>query len=330
MPNHRILFISKGETKSPTRYRALDYFSRFEQAGWTPIHRDAAKSLGGRRSLLKDVANADVVVILRKTFSVPYRYLLRKYAKHLVFDLDDAIFLNDNGTPSGQRMRNFRGLLGRCDLAWAGNQYLADACLASCPDVITAPTSIDPAIYDVTPKKPDDTLDLVWIGSSSTRKYLETLVPILERAASDFSNLRLKIIADFDLPSPRLKTISIPWTRETEATEIASSHVGLAPMSDDPWTRGKCGLKVLQYMAARLPVIASASGVHHDILEGEQIGYLAQSPDQWIDAIKTLHADSARREKMGNAGRKRLVANYSLDSTFAILLESLNRLVSDS
>ena len=330
MPNHSILFISKGETKAPTRYRALDYFSRFEQAGWKPLHRTAPKGLAGRRSLLNDVAKADVVVVLRKTFTAPFRYMLGKKAKRLVFDLDDAIFLNDDGTPSGSRHKSFHGVLKRCDLAWAGNQYLADACRSSCSEVLVAPTSIDPNTYDVTPHKPDENLDLVWIGSSSTRKYLESLVPVLEKVADDIPSLRLKIIADFDLSSPRLKTIAVPWQQETEATDIASSHIGLAPMSDDLWTRGKCGLKVLQYMAARLPVVASATGVHHDILKIDHTGYLASSPEQWIESLKKLLRDASLRNNMGNEGRKRLIANYSLDSTFAILLESLERLIVES
>lgn len=330
MATRSILFLSKGETKSSTRYRAFDYFPHFKEAGWDPSHVTVPKGIGGHLGLLRPIADADVVVVLRKTFTAPFRALLRRRARRLIFDFDDAIFLDDGGESSALRLRRFTSMLRTCDVIWAGNAYLARMCRSHNPQVLVAPTSIDPAKYDVESVKPADHLDLVWIGSSSTRKYLESIMPMLEEAASRVNNLRLKIIADFDLPSDRLTTLPLRWSAQGEAREIASSHIGIAPMPDDPWTRGKCGLKVLQYMAARLPVLVSASGVHHDIVCAAETGFLAQTPDQWIKAIEKMGADAVLRDAMGRAGRTRIIDRYSLDATFAKLLASLERLVAAS
>lgn len=330
MTKRCILFISKGESRASTRYRALDYFALFENAGWKAIHRSAPRSLPDRLALLKDAKQADVVVVLRKPFTGLYRGLLLRSARRLVFDLDDAIFLNDDGEPSGQRMRRFSSMARHCDLLWAGNSYLAETCRPFNDRVLLVPTSVAPEKYDVQAEKPVDSIDLVWIGSSSTRKYLDELLPTLETAASRIEGLRLKIIADFDVSSDRLDTLTIPWTTETEARDIASSHIGLAPLPDDPWTRGKCGLKTLQYMAAGLPVVASASGVHPEMIRHEQTGLLVDSPEEWIEALVRLSSDDPLRREMGKNGQRRVIEHYSLAATFESLVESLESLMSAS
>lgn len=325
-----ILFISKGESRASTRYRALDYFPLFENAGWKTRHRSAPRSLTDRLALLKAARLADVVVVLRKPFAGPYRGMLRRAARRLVFDLDDAIFLNDDGEPSGMRMRRFSSMARHCDLMWAGNAYLVDSCRPFNDRVLLAPTSIAPDKYDGQAEKPADSIDLVWIGSRSTRKYIDELLPTLEKAASRIDGLRLKIIADFEVSSDRLDTLAIPWSAETEAKDIASSHIGLAPLLDDPWTRGKCGLKTLQYMAAGLPVVASASGVHPEMIRNEQTGWLVDSPEEWIEALVRLSSDGDLRRKMGQSGRTRVIEHYSLEATFERLMASLESLLSDS
>lgn len=326
MTERCILFISKGESRASTRYRALDFFPLFVSAGWKVRHRATPRNLMDRLALLKAARQADVVVVLRKPFAGPYRGMLRRAARRLVFDLDDAIFLNDDGEPSGLRMRRFSSMARHCDLIWAGNAYLAERCRPFCDRVLLAPTSVAPNKYDVQAQPPSDSIDLVWIGSRSTRKYLDELLPTLEAAASQIKGLRLKIIADFDMPSDRLVTLAIPWSVLTEAKDIASSHIGLAPLPDDPWTRGKCGLKTLQYMAAGLPVVASASGVHPEMIENDRTGLLVDTPEEWIEALVRLSSNDALRQMMGQNGRMRVIEHYSLEATFKTLTDSLELL----
>ena len=328
MDRRRILFISKGVDRASTRYRALQYFGLLERAGWSPQHADAPSGLRECRAVFRAARAADVVVIVRRLFPWPVLMALRRAARRLVFDLDDAVFLNDDGTPSPGRQRRFAAAVRACDHAWAGNRYLADACRAHRPAVTIVPTSIDPAKYDVNPDKPDHAIDLVRIGSSATRKYLDDVMGSLDEAAGSVPQLRLKVIADFQPVAQRIDVRAVRWSADTEATELASSHIGLAPLRDDPWTRGKCGLKVLQYMAAGLPVIAADAGVHPEMIVPGQEGLLVRLPRDWVDGILALARDQQRREAMGRAGRDRVRAAYSIDAAAGTLLASLEALVS--
>ncbi len=267
------------------------------------MHLAANEGRGVSLRILAAARRADVVVVCRRPFNLPFRRALRAAAKRLVFDLDDAIFIGGEGRDSSVRRRRFASIAGLADEVWAGNDHLAERSSAHNDHVRVLPTSVDPHRYDVnddvSAAKPTESFDLVWIGSSSTRKYLEATMPALEAAAAHVPNLRLKIVADFDLPSERLTTVAVPWSADGEAAALVSSHVGLAPMSDDPWTRGKCGLKVLQYMAARLPVIAANAGVHLQMIEPGGTGLLVENERQWVEAIERLAQDAGLRGAWG-------------------------------
>ena len=327
MTDRSILFISKGEDSASTRYRAFNYYPYLEQAGWRPSHMTAAQGPLQRLQILRRAREADVVVILRKTLSPPFLYLLRKVARRLVFDFDDAIFVRSNGQPSRRRERGFRRIMEASDAVWAGNRHLADAAASINGHVSLLPTSIRPDRYDVAAEKPRNHVDLVWIGSSATRKYLVEALPAMEALAQRYPQLRMKIVADFDLETRDLVTLPVTWSEAVEARELAASHIGIAPMPDNPWTRGKCALKILQYMAAGLPVVASPAGVNRDVVIDGETGYLAASRDQWTDALQKLVCDAGLRERQGRLGRQRVLESYSEIATARSMLADLDSLV---
>ena len=325
MTDRRIVFISKGEDSASTRYRALDYFPYFEGAGWRPHHLTYRGAVKGATDYLQTARRADVVVVLRRTMAWPLLLALRNAAKFLVFDFDDAIFLKSSGEPSSRREARFRRMVRICDAVWAGNRHLASHALNYNTRVNVIPTSINPEKYTAMTTKPSDHIVLVWIGSQSTRKHLLTAMPQLEAAARAVPNLSLKIIADFALHSETLNIRSIPWSAESETSELASAHIGIAPLPDNPWTRGKCGLKVLQYMAAGLPVISSSTGVNAELVEHGSTGFLADNAEEWISAIRALADNAEQRIAMGHLGRARCAQHFSRDSTFQRMLVTLPR-----
>ncbi len=326
MKDKQILFISKGEHSASTRYRALSYFEPLRSNGWEPLHITAHGILP-RIKLLGIAKQAEVVVILRKTFSLSFLRLLRLCSKNLVFDLDDAVFCRSDGKLSKSRQMSFEKVTSICKQVWAGNLYLAEMAGRYNESVKIIPTSLNYRKYLLELEKNSDYFDLVWIGSRSTQKYLKECLPVLESVAENIPNLRLKIVADFNLPTKRLKTLAVPWSDNVEAEALASAHVGIAPMSDDPWTKGKCGLKVLQYMAAGLPVVSSPAGVNREIVQEGITGFFAENPDDWQKAIDRLFYDSDLRNAMGKAGQKRIIEHFSVDATFKKMSECLNSLV---
>lgn len=321
----KILFVSKGQQASSTRYRALQYFPNFITAGWQPKHVSIS---GGFIPVLRTfvaIRNADIVVLLRKTFPYPIFWLLRKLSKKLIFDFDDAIFCNTDGSYSKTRMRRFKSTISNCDYIFAGNEYLANEAKKYNPAVDIIPTSVETDKYDLSCEKDDASFELVWIGSKSTRKYIAEIIPSLENAAKSIPNLQLKIIADFELSSPELTIKNVQWNEHSEAIELCKADIGLAPMPENDWTKGKCALKVLQYMAAGLPVISSPSGVNAYVIKDGVNGYLARNSKQWTELLIKISKAETDLKRMGKLGKKRVCAEFSIGVVFQKIMTIISQ-----
>jgi glycosyltransferase involved in cell wall biosynthesis len=325
MSNRTILYISKGANSASTRYRAMQYSSMFESAGWKFRHICDKKSFLNRISILREAKCSDVVVILRRAYNPLFFFLLRYYSKYLVFDFDDAIFLKSRGQVSRGRERGFVRTVSSCDQVWAGNSYLANKAGCYNKKVTILPTAVDIEKYDKYVEKPINSLDIVWIGSTATKKHLLTVLPALEKASESIPTLRLKIIADFNLETDKLDVVPVRWSETCEAKELASAHIGIAPLPDNSYTRGKCALKVIQYMASSLPVISSPTGVNKEIIENGVTGIFAEDEQEWVNAIKKLSGDNKLRTSMGNAARRRCAENFTLQTVFKKMLTVLEQ-----
>jgi glycosyltransferase involved in cell wall biosynthesis len=151
---------------------------------------------------------------------------------------------------------------------------------------------------------------------------------MLEEIGQRVPGIQLRLICDRFLKLRHLPIIECPWRESSEGEAIAAGDIGISWIPDDLWSRGKCGLKVLQYMAAALPVVANPVGVHPEIIQPGVTGYLATSPREWVEAIDRLAQDGALRQRMGQAGRQRLERDYSVASGAArwlIILDTLER-----
>jgi glycosyltransferase involved in cell wall biosynthesis len=240
--------------------------------------------------------------------------LLRAAAGRLLFDLDDAIWLRDSYSPKGthhpRKSRRFAYTVVNCDAVVAGNRHLAEQAMASgARGAVVIPTCVEPASYP--PASGGDGRTLVWVGSSSTLQGLERVGDLLDALALAVPGVRLKVVCDRFPKFRHMPTIDVPWDAASEPAEIASSDVGISWIPDDPWSRGKCGLKVLQYMAAGLPVITNPVGVHPEMVT-PATGILASTPEEWQAAVARLLSDAGLRRDRGRAGRARVEAEYSV------------------
>lgn len=315
-----VLFISKGEKASSTRYRALQYFPYLVKDGFLPKHTTIS---GGFLSIIKTLiltSKADVVVLLRKTFPYPIFWILRKLSKKLIFDFDDAIFCNTDGSYSETRMSRFICTVAKVDRVMAGNSYLAENAKKFQTNTFVIPTSLDTQKYNKTHKtESEHGLTLVWIGSQSTKKYISGILPEIEEAATQISNLTLKIIADFEIKSKVINIVNIPWSEATEAEELYNSDIGLAPLPEDNWTKGKCALKVLQYMAVGIPVISSPTSVNGYVVEHEKSGFIATTASDWVKFIKVAAQSKHRLPDMGSFGQARVIKEFDISIVYKSL-----------
>jgi glycosyltransferase involved in cell wall biosynthesis len=239
---------------------------------------------------------------------------LRKHARFLIFDFDDAIWLRDSYSPKGilsrKRCSRFQSIVAVADRVVAGNAYLADRANAR---GVVIPTCVDHARYPLADRTHSgDTL--VWIGSKSTQRGLEQFRPTLEAIGKSIPGIRLRLISDTALSLTHLPIEFVPWSAEREAIALAGADIGIAWVPDDPWSRGKCGLKLLQYMAAGLPVVANPVGVQADMVRHGRTGYQAESTETWVTAIRRLAANAALRRRLGAAGRILVEESYSVDT----------------
>ncbi len=167
---------------------------------------------------------------------------------------------------------------------------------------------------------------LVWVGSSSTLQGLERFAPTLSAIGRAVPGTRLKLVCDRFAEFPGLPVEQCVWSEATEAEEIAASDVGIGWVPDDPWSRGKCGLKVLQYQAAGLPVVANAVGVQADFVRDGETGFQATTTEEWVNAIRALAQDPALRQRLGAAGLRQVEARYSVEVGGRLWVEALARL----
>jgi glycosyltransferase involved in cell wall biosynthesis len=282
--------------------------------------------------LRRELNRADLVILQRKLLPAWQLALLRRATDVLLFDFDDAVFLRDSYAPQGcyssVRARGFAAVVRACDAVIAGNDFLRDhATLWTSADrVHVLRTCVDPDRYPLAEHaRARSRVQLVWIGSSSTLRGLERIKPLLDSLGERWPGLDFKIICDRFLELRRLPVLCCPWSQATEAVELASADIGISWLPGDLWSRGKCCLKVLQYMAAGLPVVANPVGMQAQLVHHGKNGFLVETPEQWSEAIGKLTHDPELRRRMGRSGRERIEQEFSVAAGARRWLEVLRK-----
>lgn len=255
--------------------------------------------------------------------------LLKLFSRPYVVDYDDAVFHNYD--LSGNRwVRRFLGrkidaVMRNASVVIAGNQYLADrARQAGAERVVVIPTVVDRLRYQPQLSCEDD-LIIGWIGSPSTQRYVVGIGDALSKACRE-TGARLVLVGATPAAADELPGIPVevvPWSEDSEAELVGRMSVGIMPLEDGLWERGKCGYKLIQYMACAVPVVASPVGVNSAIVGDNECGLLAQSSDDWSASLLSLLGSRERRYLLGQAGRHAVESHYSLQVQAPVLREVL-------
>lgn len=268
-----------------------------------------------RRKMFQKTADYDCVILHKKALNYLNAIWLRKYSKKIIYDFDDAIMYNPSNPekPSFKRLKAFQRTVSLADMVIAGNNYLAEHTMKFNRNVRVLPTGLDtkPYLMPSEPKK-ENNIRLVWIGSRSTLRYLADIKPALEEIGTRFDNVVLRIICDHFFDLEHIKVEKHAWSLKTQVSDLISCDIGLAPLTDNRFTRGKCGFKILQYAAAGLPIVTSPVGVNSEYVTDGKTGFQASSIPEWIEKITKLINNGELRGKMGSAGIIK-VKKYDVD-----------------
>jgi glycosyltransferase involved in cell wall biosynthesis len=277
------------------------------------------KGLNRRNRELRSVKEFDLVYVFREAALLGPAWFERKIASSgvpMVFDFDDAVFVSYRSPSNGYlSYLKFPGKTATiCRLSahvMVGNQYLADYALKENRNVTIIPTTIDTEKYTPLERFSEpETLTIGWSGSFSTVQHLDTIREVLQELAKT-EKFKLRVIGTPEYDLPGVETEAIQWRSDSEIEDLQQIDIGLMPLPDEDWSRGKCGLKALQYMALGIPTICSPVGVNSTIIQDGENGYLADAKDEWIQKLKLMLHSPEIRQKIGMAGRKTVEDGYS-------------------
>ena len=278
-----------------------------------------ARGLGRRLSTISKARKYDLVYILREAALLGpaiFERLIYQQRVPFVFDFDDAIFVSYRSPSNGylsylKFASKTRTICRLASHVMVGNPYLAEYASQVNDKVTVIPTTIDTEKYQVpAPKQTDGPIVIGWTGSYSTVQHLDTLRGALRKLA-ETEKFRLRVIGTPSYECAPVATEAMPWRAATELEDLSAIDIGVMPLPDDNWSKGKCGLKALQFMALGIPTVCSPVGVNTDIIQDNENGLLAMSEAEWVDKLTSLLRSAELRRRLGDAGRATVEQKYS-------------------
>ena len=280
--------------------------------------------------------NYDIVFVQREAIFLGtsiFERLIRFSGAKLVFDFDDAVW-NLDVSESNKRFsflknpKKTASIIRFSNLIFAGNFFLKEYAKRYNDNVVIIPTTIDTNEYQLKKTTNKDRVCIGWSGSETTVVHFNLSIPVLKRVQRKFGDkVYFKTIGIKEYGQEGLKIKNVKWSLETEVKELSEIDIGIMPLPDDAWAKGKCGLKGLQYMALGIPTIMSPVGVNSEIIQDSINGYLASDEEEWFEKISLLIEDFNLRLTIGKESRKTIVENYSVQANEGLYVSLFNSLI---
>ncbi|HOQ05713.1 MAG TPA: glycosyltransferase family 4 protein [Anaerohalosphaeraceae bacterium] len=318
----QIAALTGGLKTASTRFRVRQYIQPLSRFGITVTEYiprwgescglPSPFKMAARIPALFQSRRADLIWLSRELVQ-GYATFERLLKRPRILDVDDAIWLRP---PLGRLGQPWvaRGM----DAVIAGNDYLADYYSRYCRSIFVVPTGIDTRRFTPKPASdnPEQPFVIGWTGSRSNHKYLQMIEPALERFLKAHPDSRFLIISNGlwkpeHIPPDRIEFHF--WNPNDETRLLHRMSVGLMPLADDPWTRGKCSFKMLQYMASGLPAVVSPVGMNKQVLAKGPAALAARTIDEWVEALETLSRNPSLRQSMGQTGRRIIEEFFSVE-----------------
>ncbi len=281
------------------------------------------KSIRKRLKDLRLAKKIDIIFIYREAIMLGTTFFesrLKKMGIPVIVDFDDSIWLKD--VSEGNRNLAFLkrpsktpAIIRLSDAAFTGNNYLADYARKYNSNVKVFPTTIDTDYYLPVERIANNPICIGWTGSSTTLKHLVMAIPVLKEIRKKYGEqVCFRVISDEPLIADIDGLKNIRWKKETEVSDLNEIDIGIMPLPDNDWTKGKCGFKGLQYMALEIPAVMSPVGVNNEIVDNGKNGFLAEGHKDWFEKLCLLIDSFELRKKMGKKGRQTVIEKYSFHS----------------
>ena len=317
----KVIFLTEPLKSPSTRFRVLQYIQEFKKLNLDLTIKEIPKEFSSRLRLINSLSSYEIVVLQRKLFQLWTLWLIRNKSKVLIYDFDDAVMFRDSNSPdfhSRSRLRRFKSTLQYADLVISGNEYLKGLSLPFAKKTSVIPTGINTQIY--TQKTKFDNLPFLtigWIGTERNLTYLKELIKPINELYRTTKNFRFKIVCDGFIEGFECPLEEKLWQEEDEIEDIQSFDIGVFPLIDDQWTRGKCALKLLQYMSCGVASVSSNTDVTSNIITDGVNGFLASTISQWSEKIRFLLENDDQRRSIGINGRTSLFGLFD-EKTIAL------------
>lgn len=344
----KILFVTYGTNEAPaTRYRVMQYLDVLRSKGVESAAFSAISAFSTRlmlRSpdfsyigrlmyyiyvfgeriirffiLLRMAGRFDIIFLQRATFSFGLEKLLKKTNPNIIFDIDDAIYMPDRQARDLLTVikRYFKeteviNILRISKAVIVENEYISDFVKNYCHSIIKIPGPIDTDRFFVKKALEREKVVIGWIGSPATTQYLHMLDAVFTKLAAKYKNVEFVLMGAGKYANAAIKADIVPWKYDAEVAQLQKFDIGVMPMPDNEWTRGKLGCKMLQYMAVGVPAVVSYTPTNAEIIEDGICGFFARTEDEWLDVLARLIGDRKLREDIGSRGRKVIEDKCSL------------------
>ncbi len=285
---------------------------------------------------LLNTNNFDLIVIYREALPTRTTFFEKAVSKKnipILFDFDDAIWIKDvssvNKKISWFKDENkIERLLPLCDHITCGNEYLAKYASKFNSNVTIIPSSVDTKLYRSLNKKANGVVKIGWVGSHTTVKHFESITPVFKKLKSRYADgIEFTVIGDENYVNNDLNIKGVRWENKNEVELFNSFDIGVMPLPNNDWTKGKCGMKGLLYMSVGIPTVMSNVGMNQEIVNHGENGFLASAEKEWIQILSKLIEDKKLREKIGKEGRKTVLDKYSKDSVKEKYYQLYNSLI---
>lgn len=292
------------------------------------------KSYFKRKSELRSISKYDIVFVQRESFMLGTSYFEKKIAAagvNLIFDFDDSIWLQNvsDANKTFKWLKNPQKtakIITYSNIVIAGNEYLKSYALNYNKNVFIIPTTIDTNEYKNSTTAKKEKIIIGWSGSITTIQHFELAIPFLIKIKEKYGDLiEFKVIGDSNYLNEELSIKGIAWNKQTEIEDLSTFDIGIMPLPNDEWAKGKCGLKGLQYMALEIPTIMSPVGVNSDIITDGVNGFLASETDEWAEKISLLVNNLNLRKSVGIEARRTVIENYSVEANKRLYLEIFSK-----